>query len=252
MATDPTTGRQLPESAIQRVVFLATNVHVYGIPPLSSNRGFSASSWTSPIQPTAQQIFTARLRIIETSIDSSIKVDIVLEDGNTGELFAAAPYTSAAVVQQANDSSRFFAVRVQGEGGMKATLGIGFEDRSPAMDFNIALAEERKVSGMEKAAAGLNARATQANGSLAANSKVDFSLKEGQKIHVEVGSKGRRAGRSNDSATQDDSAALFAIAPPPSSANVQPPVHPIETPPTVQGKTAQELGFDDGEFGEFQ
>ena len=102
--TDPATGRTLPDSdtSFQRVLFVTNDVHVYGIPPLTSTKGFSASSWTSPNQPTAQQISTARLRIIETTIDSRVKVDIALEDSKNGDLFAAAPYTSSAVVQQAN------------------------------------------------------------------------------------------------------------------------------------------------------
>lgn len=252
MSRDPATGQELPENAIQRVVFLTNNVHVYGIPPISSNRGFSASSWTSPTQPTAQQIFNGRLRIIETSVESKIKVDIVLEEPSSGELFAAAPYTSTAVVQQANDSSRFFAVRVQGEGGMKATLGIGFEDRSPAMDFNIALTEAQKVLGTGNSGPNQTGRGTQQRGNLVQESKQDFGLKEGQKIHIELGSKGRRSVPTAVSTNQDESSALFSIAPPPGAAKPQSEFAPIAPPSAVEAKSAKDLGFDDGEFGEFQ
>ncbi|KAK3075207.1 hypothetical protein LTR53_001663 [Teratosphaeriaceae sp. CCFEE 6253] len=244
-------GQPLPDSdsTYQRILFATNDVHVYGIPPITSTKGFSAGSWTSPNQPTAQQIFTARLRIIETTQDSTIRVDIALEDSKNGDLFAAAPYASGAVVQQANDSSRFFAVRVQGEGGMKATLGIGFEDRSPAFDFSIALTEARKAMGMEGAAES-SGRVWQGKGKLEAESKVDFSLKEGEKIHIQVGSKGRRP--APNTAASNDGAALFSIAPPPpagkaTSDHAQPP-----PPAGAEGKSAQELGFDDGEFGEFQ
>ena len=252
MTYDPSTREELPDSAIQRVVFVANDVHVYGIPPLSSNRGFAASTWTSPTQPSAQQIFTGRLRIIETSIDSRLSTDIVLEDDGTGDLFAAAPYTSSAVVQQANDSSRFFAVRVQGEGGMKATLGIGFEDRSPALDFNIALGEARKVLGFESTVNGSSGRVQPAKDNLLQESKQDFSLKEGQKIHIQVGSKGRRPAASNTASKQDEGAALFSIAPPPSASKAHSSAQPGGTLSATRSKSAAELGFDDGEFGEFQ
>lgn len=252
MVKDPTNNLDLPDSAIQRIVFVTSNVHVYGIPPISSNKGFSASNWTSSTQPTAQQIFTARLRIVETSLDGKIKADIVLEDPNTGELFAAAPYTSAVVVQQANDSSRFFAVRVQGEGGMRATLGIGFEDRSPALDFNIALAEMRKVSGAENDTS-ISARGMAGKGKAAEEtSNQDFSLKEGEKIHIQVGSKGRIQAPNEDDSKPDEGAALFSIAPPPPAAKTYDTLPSITPPAGVVGKSAQELGFDDGEFGEFQ
>ncbi|CAK4030400.1 unnamed protein product [Lecanosticta acicola] len=245
---DPTTGQPLPDSAIQRILFLTPTVHVYGIPPLtSSTSGFNASQWTSPTQPTAQKIFTARLRIIETSISEptlQIKADIVLEDPTSGQLFAAAPYTSPAVVQQANDSSRFFAVRVQGEGGMKATLGLGFEDRSPAFDFGIALGEVRKVLGMDKQSA-----SRSSTKKVEQEEKKDFSLKEGQTINVQVGSKGRRPPAPSVAASgnADDATALFSIAPPPTAAKA------LQAPSSgTEEKSPAELGFDDGEFGEFQ
>ncbi|KAF2861790.1 adaptin ear-binding coat-associated protein 1 NECAP-1 [Piedraia hortae CBS 480.64] len=219
-AKDPATGRHLEESAIQRVLFATENVHVFTIPPITSTKGFAASGWST----TGKEIFKARLRIIETTVEAQIKVDIVLEDSGTGELFAAAPYTNAAVVQQANDSSRFFALRVQGEGGMKATLGIMFEERGAAFDFNVALTEGRKaLDGPQKDKRDLSAN------------KQDFSLKEGEEIHVEVGHMGRRRPAPVSRSEEDDQAALFSIAPPP--------------PPA---KASRREPVDEGGFGEFQ
>ena len=133
---NPSTGQPLPPDAIQRVLFIASKVHNYQIPPLTSTKGYNAAAWTA--DNNARQIFTARLRIIETAIpapDGSelVTTDILLEDPSNGQLFAAAPYTTPAVVEQVLDSSRFFAVMVQGEGGRKAILGVGFEERSEAI-----------------------------------------------------------------------------------------------------------------------
>lgn len=244
MVVDPINGQSLPDNAIQRVLFITTSVHVYQIPPLTSTKGFNASSWTSPNQPTAKEIFTARLRILETSIDNSISVVIVLEDASSGELFAAAPYTSTAVVQSALDSSRFFAVRVQ-SGAMKATLGIGFEDRSPAFDFGIALSEAQKVLGLTS----INSASQKSDPSKPQETtKQDFSLKEGEKIHIQVGGKGRRQPASTNVSRSDEGAALFSIAPPPSASKND----SFAVAPPPGSKSAQDLGFDDGEFGEFQ
>ncbi|KAK4998514.1 hypothetical protein LTR66_002260 [Elasticomyces elasticus] len=239
---------------IERVLFSCQTVHVYQIPPLTSTRGFSASAWTAPPAPTARQIFTARLRIVERSTDVHIVTSILLEDARTGDLFAEAPYTAPAVVQQASDSSRFFAVRVQGDGGMKATLGIGFGERSEAFDFSIALAETRKVLGME----GSSAHATgSAKKDLEEPKKADFTLKEGEMLRIEVGGKGRRVRREERKVDgEEDGAALYSIRPPPGSGTM-PSLPP--PPSTGQAKakqqpqpSAQDLGFDDGEFGEFQ
>ena len=233
---------------IQRLLFTTPSVHIYAIPPLTSTRGFNAGPWTAPPKPTAQQIFTARLRIFEISKPSptasdrdSLSVTLNLEDPKTGELFAASPYTSEAVVQSALDSSRFFAVRVVGEGGMKATLGLGFEDRSDAFDFGIALREARKVLGWEKPKAETS------------DVLRDFSLKEGEKIHIQVGGKGRKEGGDGEKkAGRDDGQALFSIAPPPPAASASAGFSQQGSGDVTNGKSAAELGFDDGEFGEFQ
>lgn len=263
---DPATGRPLPDSAIQRVLFVCSKVHVYQIPPLTSTKGFNAASWTAPPRPTAQQIFTARMRIIETSLNAQIKADIVLEDPATGDLFAAAPYSAPVIVQQALDSSRFFAIRVVGEGGMKATLGLGFEERSDALDFNISLGEVRKVLAVEGGAAGQQGARGHVATAKAEEPKRDFSLKAGESIHVEIGGKSRRVREDTNASDDTDSAALFsirpppaneheglpALAPPPSAAHVKSRRSPSPVKQPSNQPSAQDLGFDDGEFGEFQ
>ncbi|KAF2240109.1 adaptin ear-binding coat-associated protein-like protein 1 [Viridothelium virens] len=286
MATpvDPTTSLPLPQDSIQRILHVTSAVHVYAIPPLTTTKGYSASSWTHPSAPTAQQIFTAGLRVMETAIPNpasptgeNVKTDILLEDPKTGELFAAAPYTTPATVEQANDSSRFFALRVIGEGGRKATLGLGFEERSEALDFGIALQEARKVLGMEGGAVGREIGAGAA-GKVGKDAvmrvkakeaeKKDWSLKEGETITVNIGEKGRRNGRAETE--KKDSETLFSLKPPaPGGSGSSMPFLP--PPPSAsdvkaersrsrsRGVTpekektpAQEMGFDDGEFGEFQ
>lgn len=244
----------MADAPLTRILHTTARVHIYAIPPITSTRGFHAGPWTASPKPTAQQIFTARLRILETSsASSSLSVSINLEDPSSGDLFAAAPYTSPAAVQSALDSSRFFAVRVVGDGGMKATLGLGFEDRSEAFDFGVALAEARKVLGWEKK------EAAAVGGGKGAEPVRDFSLKEGEKITISVGGKGRREGAGGEKkAEEGDGKALFSIAPPPSGSNAAAGFPSIAPPPSAgsgngfEGKTAQELGFDDGEFGEFQ
>ena len=165
------------------------------------------------------------------------------------------------------DSSRFFAVRVVGDGGMKATLGIGFEERGEAIDFGICLQECRKVLGMEPKGKGKGAAAVEKEAP-----KKDYGLKEGQTIKVDIGRRGRKKVDDEDSSfggsSGGDSAAMFSIKPQPT-----PPPYgfgsgalPLLAPPPsasevrkekrrsrgVEEMTAKDLGFDDGEFGEFQ
>lgn len=258
-ALDPSTGRPLPSDAIQRVLYITSKVHVYAIPPLTSNKGHTAALWTR--QPP---IFTARLRVLETArptpaVDKkpageNVQVAILLEDGSSGELFAAAPYSQAATVEQAVDSSRFFAVRVVGEGGMKATLGVGFEERSDAFDFGITLQDAGKVLGFARAG-GAQSAAEKSRAQGVQAPKKDYSLKEGQTITVNIGSHSRRSIEQH-STEPSTTGSLFAIKPPPSAQEIKQGMQgrepPDDTTISTEGKTAEELGFDDGEFGEFQ
>ncbi|KAG0652962.1 Adaptin ear-binding coat-associated 1 [Hyphodiscus hymeniophilus] len=260
---DPSTGRPLPADAIQRILFIAPSVHVYNIPPLTSTKGYVAASWTA--DNNKRQIFTARLRILETAIptsnnDEAVKTDILLEDPSNGQLFAAAPYTIPAVVEQVLDSSRFFALRVQGEGGRKAVLGVGFEERSEAFDFSVSLQEARKTLGIDDDG---KAGGKKPEKKEKAAEKKDFSLKDGETITVNIGG---RAGRRNQVKSEEfiRDMEVFSLPPPPggSVGTFLPP------PPSAQDVKAQkrlsqnlevplsgsieDLGFDDGEFGEFQ
>jgi len=300
METDPVTGEPIPKEALQRVLHISNKVHVYRIPPLSSNKGFKAALWT---QNPADQIFTARLRIIETAIppplgssaEEKVFVHILLEDPSKGELFAAAPYTGVNVVEQAQDSSRFFAIRVVGDGGrMRATLGMGYEERPDAFDFSVSLQDVRRTLRMDDSAP---SGAAQRLGGRAppvppkkedAEVKRDFSLKEGETITINIGGKGRRTAPVKAEEGSASSGGLLSIAPPPGAAENKPFLPPppsaadvragkspftIAPPPSAREvragmaaqqptqhstkpsqppPSAEELGFDDGEFGEFQ
>ncbi|PGG97097.1 hypothetical protein GX51_07498 [Blastomyces parvus] len=271
---DPATGKELPSDAIQRVLFICHPVHVYAIPPLTSMKGYAAADWTVPDPKNnnqTRQIFTARLRIIETAItlpsppqpqsqprtqiqsrpgipsptttaapaaspQEKVKVDIVLEDPSTGNLFAAAPYTDPGAVEHAIDSSRFFAIRVMND-GRKAILGIGFEDRSEAFDFGVTLQEARKVLGLEQSEQTLSpgpgtGRAAAktgrtlgsgnlqkpAPGNPAQQAPRDYSLKPGQTISINIGGKKPSTPEmlvSPATAAREEQTALFSIPPPP-------------------------------------
>ena len=148
---------------------------------------------------------------------------------------------------------------------MKATLGIGFEERSDAFDFSIALGDQRKVLGFDGEQPGQSsARGPSKTKPVIEEPKRDFSLKEGQTIHVELGGIGRRSRNTESTplSAGTESAALFSIKPPPASGSsggmpiLAPPPSASDIKagrsPSPSEAQAQDLGFDDGEFGEFQ
>ncbi|KAI1805243.1 DUF1681-domain-containing protein [Daldinia bambusicola] len=275
---DPATGRALPPDAIQRVLFVASPVHVYNIPPMVPGKGHVAATWTGDGGSSSndRQIFTARMRVIETAIpapgdgdgdgdgNEQVKTDIVLEDAATGQLFAAAPYTAAAVVEPVSDSSRFFALRVQDEAGRKATLGVGFEERSEAFDFGVSLQEAQKTLGWGSQAGGpAGGKKNPAVERKDSAEKRDLSLKEGETITINLpGRFGRRKPEPppQSSGAGDESLSSFSIPPPPSSSSpasaprgsgILPPPPVSHSSTRAKRLSAQDLGFDDGKFGEF-
>lgn len=256
---DPATGQPLGPDAIQRVLFLAHPVHVYNIPPLDSLRGHRAASWTTD---PSRHIFSARLRVVESSSEGapaaepSLQVQVVLEDPSNGQLFAAAPYLHPSAVESVLDSSRFFAITIRHHDGRKAVLGIGFEDRSDAFDFSVALQEAARNLGFS-----LDPRPPNAK-----SDNQDYSLKEGEKITINLGSsKLRRRPQNPDSSSHvpqvDETSDPFVLPPPPTSsksgATVSPASFSLPPPPTADDvkrkrRSAHHLGFDDGKFGEFK
>ncbi|KAK3955446.1 hypothetical protein QBC32DRAFT_38957 [Pseudoneurospora amorphoporcata] len=270
---DPATQAPLPADAIQRILHITnSSVHIYQIPPMRSTKGHMAADWTA--DPKAH-IFTGRVRIIETSIPpqtpekmqekDTVKVDIVLEDPATNDLIAAAPYTTQAVVEAAIDSSRFFALRVQDPNtGKKAMLGIGFEERSEAFDFGVALQEAQKSLGLIEGVAPL-IKSTKKH---EAEEKKDYSLKDGETITVNLsGTKfGRRSRQDRPLSTDLGSdpqppLSAFSLPPPPSSsagggfgggAAFLPPPPSSGRGGHRRQPSAQELGFDDGPNGMFE
>lgn len=191
--------------------------------------------------------------VTDASGEEKVKADIVLEDPRSGQLFAAAPYTAAAVVEPASDSSRFFALRVQDGAGRKATLGIGFEERSDAFDFGVSLQEAQKtLSWAQGGPPGKNPAVERKDSA----EKRDLSLKEGETITVSLPSRfGRRRPQTGDEASSA-SPMSFSLPPPPSAAaskggGIPPPPPPPSTSSRAKRLSAVDLGFDDGKFGEF-
>ncbi|EPS44004.1 hypothetical protein H072_2027 [Dactylellina haptotyla CBS 200.50] len=264
----------MADEKIENVLFLG-KVHCYAVPPLTANKGYKASDWR--IEDPTSVIFTARIRVIETSdIDGgNLKTDIKLEDPQSGELFANGPYEGPFCVTPVTDSSRFFALRVV-DGARRAFLGIGFEERSDAFDFNVCLQEVRRHSNMDDPAGGPSVAGKTSYGTgktapgqpgaftaasiLNAEPK-DYSLKEGETISISIGNKGRRRPPASPPASSDSNNGfpLPFLPPPPSADDVKKKRQSMtenelvsETAFTgIPGPpTSSRSGFDD-EFGEF-
>ncbi|ORZ04007.1 adaptin ear-binding coat-associated protein 1 NECAP-1 [Syncephalastrum racemosum] len=125
------------EEDYESVLLVIRECFVYRIPPRTAARGYRAAEWGDL---GSSFLWKGRLRVI--SKGQTCKV--VLEDSNTGELFALCPYDPASnSVEPVLDSSRYFVLKIEHE-GRHAFIGMGFQERSDAFDFNVALQDFTK------------------------------------------------------------------------------------------------------------
>lgn len=75
------------------------------------------------------------------------------------------------------DSSRYFVLRIQNAQGRHMFIGLAFNERNDAFDFNTALEDSRREKEVEKKAA---------LGITSVGKGVDYKMKEGEKIKVSI------------------------------------------------------------------
>uniref|UniRef100_A0A3P9NDE4 NECAP endocytosis associated 2 n=1 Tax=Poecilia reticulata TaxID=8081 RepID=A0A3P9NDE4_POERE len=170
------------DNTYESMLCVKPEVHVYRIPPRSSNRGYRAADWKLD-----EPAWSGRLKITAKGKKAFIK----LEDRNTGELYAQAPVEQypGIAVEAVTDSSRYFVIRIEDGTGRHAFIGLGFADRGDSFDFNVALQDHFKWVKQEGDLAKLEASQSSAP-------KLDLSFKEGQTIKISIGVSRRKRKRS--------------------------------------------------------
>jgi len=118
------------------------------------------------------------------------RCEIRLEDPATGELFAACfvlPGQRESAVETVLDSSRYFVLRIEDGRGKHAFVGLGFNERNEAFDFNVALSDHEKYvkREQEKETAGEES----GGGEIDIHPAVNRRLKEGETIRITVKNK---------------------------------------------------------------
>ncbi|WWC67279.1 uncharacterized protein I206_101187 [Kwoniella pini CBS 10737] len=191
---------------IESVLFISREVMVYQVPPRTSASGYKAADWN-----VEQFLWKGRLRVLEIGS----RCEIRLEDSNTGELFAQVNYaTPWTQVEPVLDSSRYFVLRVEGEGGKRAYIGMGFQERGEAFDFQVALQSITKRTSN-----------TTSDTNLSEPSKPvappkDYSLKEGQTFKINIPGREKKPTTSTSTSSSSSSSGgggegLFSLPPPP-------------------------------------
>ncbi|XP_056304316.1 adaptin ear-binding coat-associated protein 2 [Danio aesculapii] len=219
-------GNALYES----VLCVKAEVHVYRIPPRSSNRGYRAADWKLD-----EPAWSGRMKITAKGKTAYIK----LEDRNTGELFAQAAVDQypSSVVEAVVESSRYFVIRIEDGNGRHAFIGLGFADRGDSFDFNVALQDHFKWVKQESDLA----RQEAVQDSVP---KLDLGFKEGQTIKINIGNMKKK-----ESGGPLRSRAAAGLLPPPPAGKAgavlpPPPAHSTTTAPAPPS-TGTLLDFGD-------
>jgi hypothetical protein len=155
---------------IERTLCQLPQVHVFKIPVRKTAEGHRASDW--PKEPT----WTGKLRIVARGKMAAI---ILLDDKN--QVFAVCQVNDERAVERTLDSGRYYVLRITNNQGKHAFIGIAFNERNDAFDFNVTLAEFKNEVERENQAI------------LMSDSSVcptkDLSLKEGEKIKIKFSMK---------------------------------------------------------------
>ncbi|KAJ3213524.1 hypothetical protein HDU67_002810 [Dinochytrium kinnereticum] len=151
---------------------------------------YRASDWD-----VSQFLWQGRLRVIAKGDNAFINLEDsstgknstysthLINHLNVGELFAVCPYKlDNTTVEAVTDSSRYFVLTIVDPGsGKHAFIGLGFPERSMSFDFNVALQDHAKRVKKE-ADVGNKPKPAENTGP-----KVDYSLKDDQKITINIG-----------------------------------------------------------------
>ncbi|CAJ1359774.1 unnamed protein product [Effrenium voratum] len=217
---------------------------VYQIPPASSSTGHKADDWK-------KCIWRGKLRIAGKGQDLNIK----LLDPSSGNLFAQCAIPNGdydSYVERVLDSSRYFVLKIT-NGDRHAFIGLGFEDRNDAFDFNCTLSDFKStwIDRKEESAADMMPAK-------------DLSLKEGQTIKINLPGKSRRR---EEKAEAGYGGGIGVLAPPPSGGSRRQGAAPAPAPavsmapaaapaaaPAVAAAPARQAPADDffGDFNDFQ
>ncbi|KAK7027501.1 Adaptin ear-binding coat-associated protein 1 [Halocaridina rubra] len=215
----------------ESVLLVKSEVFVYRIPPRTSNRGYRAADWN-----LGTPDWTGRMRLVNKKQECILK----LEDKTTGELFAKCPIDKypGIAIEAVTDSSRYFVLRIQDEGGRAAFIGLGFGDRSDSFDLNVALQDHFKYVKKEE-----EAEKEKEEG----RAPLDLGFKDGQtiKINMKITKKEGQEGVTNRPKPKAGAAGgLGLLPPPPGGVKLAPPPGSANTSPSPSGPSPPPSNVD--------
>ena len=119
---------------------------------------------------------------------------IILID-NENKIFAVCYASEDGAVERTLDSGRYFVLRITNQQGRHAFIGIAFNERNDAFDFNVTLSEFKNEIEREDQANKLTLESSSS--SAIVQPLKDMSLKDGEKIKIKLTSSSKKKNDEN-------------------------------------------------------
>ncbi|KAK6780647.1 hypothetical protein RDI58_022831 [Solanum bulbocastanum] len=231
------------EESFEHTLLVVREVSVFKIPPRPTSGGYKCGEWLQ-----SDKIWTGRLRVVSCKE----RCEIRLEDPNSAELFAACfvpPGQRESSVESVLDSSRYFVLKIEDGRGKHAFIGLGFNERNEAFDFNVALSDHEKYVKREHEKEVGDGEAGDDN-HIDIHPAVNHRLKEGETIRINVKNKpssgtGMLSAVGLAAGTTGAVKKPPALAPPPSGGNkIRSPLPPPPNDPVMSRKTSTTPSID--------
>ncbi len=213
-STTPTIPTTTPDDEIiQRTRLKIPNAHVFKLPPKPTGGGWRGADWSD-------KIWQGTLKVVERSSSSGGESNgttavLLVDADEERNVFAVCPIRHHALndrnysrssngVDRCVDSSRYFVLRIQNAEGRHTYIGLAFNERNDAFDFNTALEDSRREKEVERRLALLGTNEDDDGGGY--KKQVDYTMKVGEKIHVSIPKLGGggRIGSDDDDDDDDD------------------------------------------------
>jgi len=178
-------------TVVERVRVTIKNAHIFKLPPRKSASGWRGADWR-------EELWVGTCKVVDRRDQTAVML-LHKTPNPTTTTNAALPSTTAAItsnifaiclalepgaVDRCIDSSRYFVLRVESSQGDRKYIGLAFNDRNDAFDFNASLEDAKRERQLETTF--LSSPTSSTSPTATSISNIDYSLKEGQKIHVNI------------------------------------------------------------------
>ena len=207
---------------VEHTLVQIRNVHVFQVPRIVNSGGHRAADFQ-------QEVWQGNLKIVEKKMEAAI---FLLDGKDNSKIFAVCPIVDEGSVERCIDSSRYYVLKIKNQQGKHAFIGLAFDTRDQAFDFNVALQEYEKDKQREK---------DEKEGKLVGNEGTssqpsrDLSLKEGQKLSISLPGSSKKKRSPKTTSQSNTGGGLITLAPPPTDSTGENKFGSLVPPPGGSG-----------------